>query len=57
MYAGEIVERGPAEEVTQAPTHPYTQLLIASAPDPDAFGRQLRGSKGGPRHELIGAGA
>jgi len=41
MYAGEIVERGPAEQVTQEPTHEYTRLLIASAPDPDAFGRQL----------------
>jgi peptide/nickel transport system ATP-binding protein len=35
MYAGEIVERGPAEELTQAPAHPYTQLLVSSAPDPD----------------------
>ncbi len=41
MYAGEIVERGPAEQVTQQPSHEYTRLLIASAPDPDAFGRQL----------------
>jgi len=41
MHDGEIVERGPAERVTQAPTHAYTQLLIASAPDPDAFGQQL----------------
>jgi peptide/nickel transport system ATP-binding protein len=41
MYAGEIVERGPAEQVTQHPAHPYTQLLVASAPDPDAFGAQL----------------
>ena len=39
MYAGKIVERGPAEHVTQAPSHEYTRLLIASAPDPDAFGR------------------
>jgi peptide/nickel transport system ATP-binding protein len=38
MRAGEIVERGPAEQLTQNPTHPYTQLLIASAPDPDSFG-------------------
>jgi peptide/nickel transport system ATP-binding protein len=37
MYAGEIVERGPAEDVTQQPAHPYTQLLVASAPDPDGF--------------------
>ena len=43
MYAGEIVERGPAEELTQAPAHPYTQLLVASAPDPDNLGSALRG--------------
>src|SRR5215469_7287718 len=43
MYAGEIVERGPAEEVTQFPAHPYTQLLVASAPDPDNLGSTLRG--------------
>jgi len=38
MYAGQIVERGDSESVTQRPAHPYTQLLIASAPDPDALG-------------------
>jgi peptide/nickel transport system ATP-binding protein len=43
MYAGEIVERGPAEEITQQPAHPYTQLLVASAPDPDNLGSVLRG--------------
>ncbi len=43
MYAGQIVERGPAEEVTQQPAHPYTQLLVASAPDPDYLGSVLRG--------------
>jgi peptide/nickel transport system ATP-binding protein len=42
MYAGQIVERGPAEEVTQQPRHPYTQLLIASAPDPENLGSTLR---------------
>ncbi|WP_239488192.1 ABC transporter ATP-binding protein [Streptomyces durocortorensis] len=35
MYAGRIVEGGDSERVTQHPAHPYTQLLIASAPDPD----------------------
>jgi peptide/nickel transport system ATP-binding protein len=34
MYAGELIEHGPSEEVTQNAAHPYTQLLIASAPDP-----------------------
>jgi peptide/nickel transport system ATP-binding protein len=45
MYAGEIVERGPAEELTQAPAHPYTQLLVASAPDPDNLGSALRAGR------------
>jgi peptide/nickel transport system ATP-binding protein len=43
MHAGEIVERGPAEQITQEPTHPYTKLLIASAPDPDTFGSAAEG--------------
>jgi peptide/nickel transport system ATP-binding protein len=42
MYAGQIVERGTAEEVTQEPKHPYTQLLISSVPDPDNLGSTLR---------------
>ena len=46
MYGGEIVERGPAEELTQSPAHPYTQLLVASAPDPDNLGSALRGGTG-----------
>ena len=49
MYAGEIVERGPAERVTQAPSHEYTRLLIASAPDPDAFGRLTESGLDGGR--------
>ncbi len=35
MYAGQMVEGGPSEEVTQAPKHPYTRLLLSAAPDPD----------------------
>jgi peptide/nickel transport system ATP-binding protein len=35
MYAGRIVESGPSLEVTDRPAHPYTQLLLAAAPDPD----------------------
>ncbi len=42
LYAGEVVERGPAEELTQQPAHPYTQLLVSSAPDPDDLGSILR---------------
>ncbi|WP_206785476.1 ABC transporter ATP-binding protein [Amycolatopsis sp. MtRt-6] len=35
MYAGRMVEGGDSESVTQQPAHPYTRLLIESAPDPD----------------------
>ncbi|HLH63205.1 MAG TPA: ABC transporter ATP-binding protein [Ktedonobacteraceae bacterium] len=38
MYAGQMVEGGPSEEVIQQAKHPYTQLLLSSAPDPDRFG-------------------
>ena len=34
MYAGQIVEHGPAAEVLSEPLHPYTRLLLASVPDP-----------------------
>jgi peptide/nickel transport system ATP-binding protein len=40
MYAGQTVEGGPSDAVIRQPKHPYTQLLIAAAPDtnraPDA---------------------
>ena len=49
MYAGQVIERGPSEAVTQRPAHPYTQLLIASAPDPDQLtGREERPAQGEP---------
>ena len=35
MYAGQMVEGGPSDEVIQQPKHPYTQLLISAAPNPD----------------------
>ena len=34
MYSGEMVETGPTEDVVSAPKHPYTKLLLESAPDP-----------------------
>jgi len=33
MYAGELVEYGPARTVLRTPRHPYTRGLIASTPD------------------------
>jgi len=32
MYAGRIVEEGPAKEVLGSPRHPYTQGLLAASP-------------------------
>jgi peptide/nickel transport system ATP-binding protein len=36
MYAGQIAEQGPVEEVLANPKHPYTQLLLSAVPDPKA---------------------
>jgi peptide/nickel transport system ATP-binding protein len=40
MYAGQIVEQGPAERVLQEPLHPYTQLLLSAVPDPAVADRE-----------------
>jgi ABC-type glutathione transport system ATPase component len=37
MYAGEIVERGPSDELFTRPTHPYTRLLLDSIPGKTAY--------------------
>ncbi len=36
MYAGQVVESGPVEDVLASPRHPYTQLLLSAVPDPKA---------------------
>ncbi len=36
MYAGQIAETGPIEDVLASPRHPYTQLLVSAVPDPRA---------------------
>ena len=36
MYLGSIVEIGETERLFSAPKHPYTQALLAAAPDMDA---------------------
>jgi peptide/nickel transport system ATP-binding protein len=36
MYAGQVAESGPVEEVLAHPKHPYTQLLLSAVPDPRA---------------------
>jgi peptide/nickel transport system ATP-binding protein len=40
MYAGQIVEQGPADRVLQEPLHPYTRLLLSSVPDPEVGHRE-----------------
>jgi peptide/nickel transport system ATP-binding protein len=40
MYAGQIVEQGPADRVLQNPLHPYTELLLSSVPDPSTHERE-----------------
>jgi peptide/nickel transport system ATP-binding protein len=50
MYAGRMVEGGDSETITQHPAHPYTRLLVDSAPDPDRLigsGRAAEGDGAG----------
>jgi peptide/nickel transport system ATP-binding protein len=35
MRGGEIVELGPAEQITSQPTHEYTRTLLAATPEPE----------------------
>jgi oligopeptide/dipeptide ABC transporter ATP-binding protein len=45
MYHSRIVESGPSEAICEEPAHPYTELLLASIPDPDPevqAGRSVR---------------
>jgi peptide/nickel transport system ATP-binding protein len=47
MYAGQLAEMSPVEEIFEEPLHPYSQLLIASLPSVDQKG-VLRGIPGLP---------
>jgi len=46
MYAGQVIEAGPAQVVTDQPEHPYTRLLLSAAPDPDRGGPPVPGELG-----------
>jgi oligopeptide/dipeptide ABC transporter ATP-binding protein len=46
MYAGQLVERGPAKDVLRKPLHPYTQALLNSVPRLDGTDSRLRAIPG-----------
>jgi len=48
MYAGQVVESGPAVQVTDSPAHPYTQLLLSAAPDPERVAPVTLSGAGAP---------
>ncbi len=48
MYAGQVVEEGPVEQVFASPAHPYTRGLLASRPTLAAGRRRLATMPGRP---------
>jgi peptide/nickel transport system ATP-binding protein len=48
MYAGQMIESGPATQITDRPSHPYTQLLLRAAPDPDRAQPPSLAGRGAP---------
>ncbi|MBN2034288.1 MAG: ABC transporter ATP-binding protein [Deltaproteobacteria bacterium] len=48
MYAGEIVEVGPAEDIFENPMHPYTQGLLRATPRPDEVTERMIAIEGAP---------
>ena len=48
MYAGQIVEEGPAERLFDQPRHPYTQALVGSILDPFVPKANIAALEGSP---------
>ncbi|KKI18985.1 MULTISPECIES: dipeptide ABC transporter ATP-binding protein [unclassified Leucobacter] len=55
LYHGELVEVGSCAEVLRAPTHPYTQRLLASLPVPDPAEQAVRREAARRTREVPGA--
>jgi oligopeptide/dipeptide ABC transporter ATP-binding protein len=47
MYAGQVVEEGPADALLAEPRHPYTAALLAAVPGQGERGVPLRALPGG----------
>jgi oligopeptide/dipeptide ABC transporter ATP-binding protein len=58
MYAGQVVETGPARDILMAPRHPYTRALLGSIPRANADRRNpltaIPGMVPDPRHLPVG---
>lgn len=50
MYAGEVVETGPAGEILRRPLHPYTSALLEALPGRGKRGRRLTAVPGAVPH-------
>jgi oligopeptide/dipeptide ABC transporter ATP-binding protein len=48
LYAGTVVEQGPAADVALRPQHPYTQALVGAIPSADPANRRLAGRRPAP---------
>ncbi|MER6327307.1 dipeptide/oligopeptide/nickel ABC transporter permease/ATP-binding protein [Streptomyces coelicoflavus] len=46
MYAGQVVEEGPTQDVLVSPGHPYTAALLAATPESEAQPGRLRAIPG-----------
>lgn len=46
LYLGRLVEEAEPEDLFNNPKHPYTQMLLAAAPQMDGFGREVQPPEG-----------